>query len=51
MNKLIIKQVGIVNITTGDNITIIAPVNIYGATLHDNVFVGPFVEIQKDVPV
>jgi len=25
------------------------PVNLYGCTLDENVFVGPFVEIQKDV--
>ncbi|WP_394247080.1 acyltransferase [Vibrio profundi] len=32
----------------GDNITIIEPSNIYGCELKDGVFVGPFVEIQKN---
>jgi acetyltransferase-like isoleucine patch superfamily enzyme len=28
---------------------IIHPVNLYGCTLEENTFVGPFTEIQKDV--
>lgn len=32
----------------GDNVTIIEPSNIYGCELKDGVFVGPFVEIQKN---
>lgn len=27
------------------------PVNLYGCTIDENVFIGPFVEIQKDVYV
>lgn len=37
------------NVKQGKNVKIVQPVNIYGCTLQDNVFVGPFVEIQKDV--
>jgi acetyltransferase-like isoleucine patch superfamily enzyme len=37
--------------TQGKNVKIIQPVNIYGCALHDEVFVGPFVEIQNDVIV
>jgi acetyltransferase-like isoleucine patch superfamily enzyme len=37
--------------TQGKNVKIMQPVNIYGCTLHDEVFVGPFVEIQNDVIV
>jgi len=37
------------NFKQGKNVKIVQPVNIYGCTLQDNVFVGPFVEIQKDV--
>lgn len=33
----------------GKNVTVVEPVNIYGCTLEDECFVGPFVEIQKDV--
>ena len=37
------------NLKKGKNCKIIEPVNIYGATLGNNVFIGPFVEIQKNV--
>jgi acetyltransferase-like isoleucine patch superfamily enzyme len=33
------------------SVRIIEPVNIYGCTLNENVFVGPFVEIQENVLV
>ena len=39
------------NVIKGAGIKIIEPVNLYGCTLHDNVFVGPFVEIQNNVTV
>jgi acetyltransferase-like isoleucine patch superfamily enzyme len=42
-------NVGIKNCHFGKNVKIIEPVNIYGATIGDNTFIGPFVEIQKDV--
>jgi len=47
--KPIIKQTGIKNVNFGKNVTIIQPVNLYGCDIGDNTFVGPFVEIQKDV--
>ena len=37
------------NLKKGSNFTYIEPVNIYDCEVMDNVFVGPFVEIQKDV--
>ena len=39
------------NIIKGTGVKIIEPVNLYGCTLQDNVFVGPFVEIQNDVTI
>lgn len=33
----------------GSNVTIVEPCNIYGCNIAENVFVGPFVEIQKNV--
>lgn len=33
----------------GKNVCVIMPSNLYGCELGDNVFIGPFVEIQKDV--
>lgn len=38
-------------VTQGIGVKIIEPVNLYGCTLQDNVFVGPFVEIQNDVTI
>jgi acetyltransferase-like isoleucine patch superfamily enzyme len=42
---------GIVDVNFGENVTVIEPVNLYGCKLDDDVFVGPFVEIQRDVVV
>jgi acetyltransferase-like isoleucine patch superfamily enzyme len=44
-------QAGIVDVTAGENVTVIEPVNLYGCTLGDGVFVGPFVEIQRGVVI
>ena len=43
------KNIGIVDVNLGKNVTIIEPSNIYGCTLGDDVFIGPFVEVQKHV--
>jgi len=39
------------NITKGNDVKVIEPVNLYGCTLGNDVFVGPFVEIQNDVTI
>ena len=46
-----IRQSGLVNVTFGENVTVIQPVNLYGCTIGSDVFIGPFVEIQKDVTI
>ena len=46
-----IRQSGLVNVQFGENVTVIQPVNLYGCTIGDDVFIGPFVEIQKDVTI
>jgi acetyltransferase-like isoleucine patch superfamily enzyme len=46
-----VTEVGINPSTCGTNVKIISPSNIYGAHLGDDVFVGPFCEIQKGVIV
>lgn len=38
---------GVRDVTIGRGVTIVAPANIYGCVLGDEVFVGPFVEIQR----
>jgi len=45
------RHVGVVNVTVGRNVTIVEPANLYECTLGDDVFVGPFVEIQRGVSV
>lgn len=42
---------GIKNVQFGKNVKIVQPVNIYGCSIMDDCFVGPFVEIQKDVTI
>jgi acetyltransferase-like isoleucine patch superfamily enzyme len=44
-------KTGLVNVTFGTGVTIVEPANLYGCTIGDDVFVGPFVEIQKDVTI
>jgi acetyltransferase-like isoleucine patch superfamily enzyme len=39
------------NIQYGSNFRYIEPVNLYGCEFEDNVFIGPFVEIQSDVKI
>ena len=41
----------IVNLKYKKNCTIIEPVNIYGSKFGKNIFVGPFVEIQKNTKI
>ena len=42
-----LKKVGIVDVKFGENVTVVEPVNIYGCTIGDGTFIGPFVEIQR----
>lgn len=51
MNKPIIKKIGIRDVKFGKNVIVIEPVNLYGCIIGDNCFIGPFVEIQKDVKI
>ena len=44
-----ILKTGIRDITTGENVTVVEPCNLYECTLGDDVFVGPFTEIQRGV--
>jgi acetyltransferase-like isoleucine patch superfamily enzyme len=49
VNKPNLKSVGIKEVEFGQNVTVIEPVNVYGCSVDDEVFIGPFVEIQKEV--
>ena len=46
-----LKQVGVVDVNFGNNVTVVQPANLYGCTIGDDVFVGPFSEIQKGVRI
>jgi acetyltransferase-like isoleucine patch superfamily enzyme len=46
-----IRHAGIVDVTFGEAVTVVQPVNLYGCTIGDGSFVGPFVEIQKGVNI
>jgi bifunctional N-acetylglucosamine-1-phosphate-uridyltransferase/glucosamine-1-phosphate-acetyltransferase GlmU-like protein len=50
-SEIKIIQSKILNVKTGTNVTIIQPSNIYGCSLDDDVSIGPFVEIQKNVSI
>ena len=49
MNSPILKQSEIRDVKFGENVVVVEPVNIYGCEIGNNTFIGPFVEIQKDV--
>src|SRR5882762_3492708 len=46
-----IKNVGIVDVSFGERVVLIEPVNLYGCFIGDDTFIGPFVEIQKSVTI
>lgn len=44
-------EIEIKDVIFGQDVKVVQPANLYGCILGDHVFVGPFVEIQKDVSV
>ena len=51
MKNLKLIKSKISKIRLGQNCKIIEPVNLYGCVIGNHVFVGPFVEIQKNVKI
>lgn len=51
MSAINFRHVGLVNVAAGHNVTIVEPANLYDCSLGDDVFVGPFVEIQRGVVI
>ncbi len=41
----------IVDVDMGEDVKVVHPVNVYGCKVGDGCFIGPFVEIQKDVVI
>ena len=46
-----ILKAGIVDVNFGTGITLVEPVNLYGCSIGNDCFIGPFVEIQRGVIV
>jgi acetyltransferase-like isoleucine patch superfamily enzyme len=42
-------QSGIKDVNFGEGVKIVHPVNLYGCTIGNSVFIGPFTEIQRKV--
>jgi acetyltransferase-like isoleucine patch superfamily enzyme len=42
-----LRQAAIVDVTFGENVTVVEPANLYGCSIGDHSFIGPFVEIQR----
>jgi len=51
MSEPIKYQSKIIDVIFGENVKIVEPVNLYGCTLGNQCFIGPFVEIQKTVSI
>lgn len=51
MAEPIVKTVGIRDASFGEDVIVVEPANIYGCTIGDNCFIGPFVEIQRNVSI
>ncbi len=51
MNSPRLLSAGLVDVSFGIDVTIVQPANLYGCTIGDRCFVGPFVEIQKGVTI
>jgi acetyltransferase-like isoleucine patch superfamily enzyme len=47
----ILSKSGIVDVTFGENVKVVEPVNLYGCSIGKNSFIGPFVEIQKNATI
>jgi len=50
-NHPVFLDCDVVDVVVGEDVKIVRPVNLYGCTLGNGVFVGPFVEIQRGVVV
>lgn len=51
MSDTLFLQVQIKDVQFGKEVKVVEPVNLYGCRIGDNCFIGPFVEIQKDVSI
>lgn len=47
MKEPTLRSAGVANVTFGRNVTVVQPANLYGCSIGDETFIGPFVEIQR----
>ena len=45
------QKINIRDVSFGEDVTVIEPVNLYGCKIGSNSFIGPFTEIQKGVTI
>jgi acetyltransferase-like isoleucine patch superfamily enzyme len=46
-----IRKASILDVSFGERVTVVEPVNLYGCNIGDDCFIGPFVEIQRGVVI
>jgi acetyltransferase-like isoleucine patch superfamily enzyme len=51
VNRPELQHVGIRDVSFGVRVKVVEPCNLYGCTIGDDCFVGPFTEIQKGVTI
>jgi acetyltransferase-like isoleucine patch superfamily enzyme len=51
VNRPELRQVGIRDVAFGAGVKVVEPCNLYGCTIGDGCFIGPFNEIQKGVVI
>jgi acetyltransferase-like isoleucine patch superfamily enzyme len=51
LNKPVLLKTAIMDVQFGLNVKVVEPVNLYGCTIGENCFIGPFTEIQKGVRI
>ena len=45
------RDCAVTDVEFGVGVTLVQPVNLYGCRIGDGVFIGPFVEIQRDASI
>ncbi|MGI9609075.1 MAG: acyltransferase [Acidimicrobiia bacterium] len=51
MSEPQLSSAGIVDVDFGKGVSVVEPVNLYGCSIGDDAFIGPFVEIQRGVTI
>jgi acetyltransferase-like isoleucine patch superfamily enzyme len=51
MAEPVLRHATIRDVAFGERVTVVEPANLYGCSIGDDGFVGPFVEIQKGVTI